>query len=88
MQRTQEITIRPEDEGFENRFRACFYGLILALFCAFALLLTLSLVGHTQSGLGAFVAMLLIATGGGFAYAMCYLTYNHLQHQQTRSAAD
>ena len=78
IQRTQEITIRPEDEDFENRFRVYFYGLILALFCAFALLLTLSLIGQTKNDLGAFVAMLFVAIGGGFAFAMCHLTYKHL----------
>ena len=77
IQRTQEITIRSEDDDFENRFRVYFYGLILALFCAFTLLLTPSLIWHEKSGLGAFVAMLFVAIGGGFATAMLYLTYKH-----------
>ena len=88
IQRTQEITIRSEDEDFENRFRACFYGLISSLFCASALLLTMAFAWRNENGFGAFVAMLLIATGGGFAYAMCYLTYNHLHRQHHISAAD
>ena len=87
IQRTQEITIRPKDEDFENRFRVYFYGLILALFCAFTLLLTLSLIWHEKNAFGAFVAMFLVAIGGGFAFAMCHLTYKHLQRQESLSSA-
>lgn len=86
IQRTQEITIRSEDEDFENRFRVYFYGLILALFSAFTLLLTLS-IWHEKSGLGVLVAMFLVAIGGGFACAMCHLTYKHLQRQESLSSA-
>ena len=83
MPQIQEITIHSEDDDFENRFRACFYGLIASLFCALALLLTIAFVWQSENNFGAFIAMLFVATGGGFAFAMSYLTYKHLQHQES-----